>query len=107
MKLPGCAVRGSTERRMAGNPLPLLWQHDRVLDTGAILRQFDEAADEAVFVDLENGYYFPIDSRLHAFHDSERWALVVELVGYNPRSRAVLDVLHTLRQLLDLRQDRL
>ncbi len=64
------------------------------MDTAAILRQFDEAADEAVFVDLANGYYYPIDSRLHAFHDVGRWALVVELVGYSPRPRALIDVLH-------------
>lgn len=61
---------------------------------GAILEQFDAAADKAVFVDQENGYYYPIDSRLHAYRDAVRWALVVELVGYNPRARAVLDVLH-------------
>ncbi|MFE9694917.1 DUF7003 family protein [Micromonospora sp. NPDC005806] len=65
-----------------------------MVDVGAILEQFDVAADEAVFVDLENGYYYPIDSRLHAYHDATRWALVVELIGYNPRARAVLDVLH-------------
>ncbi|MET7808912.1 DUF7003 family protein [Micromonospora chersina] len=63
-------------------------------DVSAILEQFDAAADEAVFVDLGNGYYYPLDSRLHAYHDATRWALVVELVGYNPRARAVLDVLY-------------
>ncbi|MCW3816604.1 hypothetical protein ONA91_19345 [Micromonospora sp. DR5-3] len=65
-----------------------------MVDVGAILEQFDAAADEAVFVDLENGYYYPIDSRLHAYRDANRWALVVELVGYNRRAQAVLDVLH-------------
>ncbi|HEX5597356.1 MAG TPA: hypothetical protein VFX61_15265 [Micromonosporaceae bacterium] len=65
-----------------------------MVDVGAILEQFDAAADEAVFVDLANGYFYPIDSRLHAYHDATRWALVVELVGYWPRASAVLDVLH-------------
>jgi hypothetical protein len=70
------------------------WHHDRVVEFGAILEQFDGAAGDAVFVDLENGYYYPIDSRLHAYRGADRWALVVELVGYNPRARAVFDVLH-------------
>ncbi|HEX5597876.1 MAG TPA: hypothetical protein VFX61_17965, partial [Micromonosporaceae bacterium] len=65
-----------------------------MVDVDAILEQFDAAAHEAVFVDLENGYCYPIDSRLHAYHDATRWALVVELVGYWPRASAVLDVLH-------------
>jgi uncharacterized protein DUF7003 len=64
------------------------------VERGPILDQFDAAADEAVFVDLENGYYYPIDSRLHACCDATRWALVVELVGYMPRHGAVTDVLH-------------
>jgi hypothetical protein len=45
-----------------------------VLDVGAVRRQLDEAADEAAFVDLDNGYYFPIDGRIHVFHYGTHFA---------------------------------
>lgn len=60
----------------------------------SILAQFDSVAEDYRFPDLNHGYYFAIDARLHAYADRERWALVVETVGYNPRAGDVLDVLH-------------
>ena len=60
-----------------------------------ILRQFDESAESFTFPDLGHGYYFLIDARLHAYSDGNRWALIVEIVGYNPRAGNVVDVLHT------------
>jgi hypothetical protein len=59
-----------------------------------VLVQFDAAQADYVFPDLNHGYCYAIDCRLHAFGDSERWALVVETVGYNPRGGNVIDVLH-------------
>ncbi|MBT9255294.1 hypothetical protein KMZ30_06855 [Phycicoccus sp. KQZ13P-1] len=61
----------------------------------SILAQLDAAAEGFTFPDLGHGYYFAIDARLHAYADRDRWALVVETVGYNPRAGDVLDVLHT------------
>ncbi|ADU47400.1 DUF7003 family protein [Intrasporangium calvum] len=57
--------------------------------------QLDKSAEDFTFPDLGHGYYFAIDARLHAHSDPDRWALVVEVVGYNPRGGDVLDVLHT------------
>ena len=59
-----------------------------------ILEQFDAAAEECVFPDLENGYYHAVDVRLHAYGDGRRWALVVETLGYSPRAANLTDVLH-------------
>lgn len=66
---------------------------DKTVDS--ILAQLDAAAEGFTFPDLGHGYYFAIDARLHAYADRDRWALVVETVGYNPRAGDVLDVLHT------------
>jgi hypothetical protein len=48
-----------------------------------ILAQLDDAARECHFVDPEHPYYSAIDARLHTFRDDSRWALLIELVGYN------------------------
>ncbi|WP_230686581.1 DUF7003 family protein [Catellatospora vulcania] len=65
-----------------------------MITSDEVLAQLDRAAKGFDFPDLENGYYYAIDARLHAFRDDARWALVVELVGYNPRAANVIDVLH-------------
>lgn len=59
-----------------------------------VLEQLDAAAEELLFPDLNNGYYYAVDVRLHAYHDASRWALVIEAVGYSPRARNLTDVLH-------------
>ncbi|WP_370377976.1 hypothetical protein [Catenulispora sp. GAS73] len=61
----------------------------------AIQAQFTQAADNAEFPDFNNGYYYPVDARLHLMRDPGRWAMVVELLGYNPRGGNLLDVVHT------------
>jgi hypothetical protein len=60
-----------------------------------ILSQLDEAAREHHFADPEHPYYYAIDARMHVFRDEARWALLIELVGYNPRAGNVVDVVHT------------
>jgi hypothetical protein len=60
-----------------------------------ILEQLDACCRDFLFPDLNNGYYYAVDARLHAFRDDERWALTVETVGYNPRGVNLFDVLHT------------
>lgn len=59
-----------------------------------ILDQLDSAAEVFQFPDLDNGYYYAVDARLHGYHDAQRWALVVEAVGYSPRAANLTDVLH-------------
>lgn len=59
-----------------------------------ILAQLDRAAEEFRFADPEHAYSYAIDARLHAFRDDRRWALIIDLVGYNPRQVNVVDVLY-------------
>jgi hypothetical protein len=59
-----------------------------------VLAQLDAAQRDFLFPDLGHGYAFTIDCRLQAFGDGARWALVVEVVGYQPRAANVYDVLH-------------
>lgn len=68
----------------------------------SILAQLDESAQDFRFPDLEHGYSYTIDARLHGYADTERWALIVEVVGYNPRAGQVDDVLHTYGNCLTL-----
>ncbi|XBH22258.1 hypothetical protein V5R04_03250 [Jonesiaceae bacterium BS-20] len=65
-----------------------------VIDPAQILAQFDAASEDATFIDLDNGYAYTIDARLHVYSDGQRWALIGEVLGYNPRSGNVVDVLH-------------
>jgi hypothetical protein len=64
------------------------------MTTSSILGQFDLCADQAEFPDLDNGYYYPVDARIHLFGDRTRWAMVAELLGYNPRGGNLIDVVH-------------
>ncbi|AJE38857.1 DUF7003 family protein [Streptomyces nodosus] len=70
------------------------------MTTSSILGQFDLCADKAEFPDLANGYYYPVDARIHLFGDSTRWAVVAELLGYSPRSGNLIDVVHCLGNCL-------
>lgn len=54
------------------------------MTTSSILGQFDLCSDQSTFPDLLNGYYHPVDARIHLFGDSTRWAMVAELLGYCP-----------------------
>ncbi|MFD0403885.1 DUF7003 family protein [Kitasatospora sp. NPDC127116] len=64
------------------------------MTTSSILGQFDLCADKGEFPDLDNGYYYPVDARIHLLGDSTRWAVVAELLGYNPRGGNLIDVMH-------------
>lgn len=59
----------------------------------AILAQLDQGAEDYVFPMLDNGYYYPVDQRLHAYRDDTRWALIIETLGYNPRAGNLIDVI--------------
>ncbi|MFJ8110088.1 DUF7003 family protein [Streptomyces sp. NPDC096132] len=65
-----------------------------MMTTSSILGQFDLSTDQGTFPDLANGYVYPVAARLHLFGDATRWAMVVELAGYNPRDGNLADVLH-------------
>ncbi|MFF3946241.1 DUF7003 family protein [Streptomyces sp. NPDC001902] len=64
------------------------------MTTSSVVGQFDLCSDQSTFPDLSNGYYYPVDARIHLFGDSTRWAMVAELLGYCPRAGNVTDVVH-------------
>src|SRR5215813_168430 len=55
-------------------------------DSDEILSQLDGCAKEFAFPMLDNGYIYPVTTRLNAFRDDVRWALIIEVVGFNPRT---------------------
>lgn len=59
-----------------------------------ILAQLDDCAARFTFPMLNNGYVFPVDSRLRVFRDSDRWALAIECLGYSPRAGRLQNCLH-------------
>lgn len=66
-----------------------------------IFAPLDAALEDASFPNIGHPYSYPIDSRLHVFRDDSRWALLVEVVGYNPRSGGVVDIVHHFGKCLD------
>lgn len=67
-----------------------------------VLRELDEAARDFKFPGLDNGFIYPVDTRLHAFRDEARWALVIEVVGYDYRGSSLDDVVYVLGNCIDL-----
>lgn len=47
-----------------------------------ILEQLDECARAFTFPMLDNGYVYPADVRLSAYRDNTRWAIVIEVLGF-------------------------
>lgn len=50
-----------------------------------ILAQLDACAKDFNFPVLDNGYIYPVVSRLSVFGDFERWVIAIEVVGYHYR----------------------
>jgi len=50
-----------------------------------ILKQLDACARAFTFPMLDNGYVYLADTRLTAYRDGGRWALVIEVLGYGAR----------------------
>lgn len=50
-----------------------------------ILKQLDACARAFTFPMLDNGYVYLADTRLTAYRDETRWALVIEVLGYGAR----------------------
>ncbi len=51
-----------------------------------ILRQLDACAERFEFPMLDNGYVYLAETRLHAYRDADRWALIIEVLGANNRT---------------------
>lgn len=54
--------------------------------TEQILNILDAATAASEFPMLDNGYVYPIDVRLSAYADNERWAILIEVLGIMPRA---------------------
>lgn len=82
------------ELRRAGAPERALhrvqgrWGTKASFAAEEILAQLDEAAADHRFPMLDHPYVHAGDARLRAFRDPQRWAIVVEKIGYNPRAGA-------------------
>lgn len=48
-----------------------------------VLRQLDRCAQAFTFPILDNAYVYPADTRMTLFRDGGRWAMVVEVLGFN------------------------
>ncbi|HEY3492061.1 MAG TPA: hypothetical protein VGK43_03855, partial [Solirubrobacterales bacterium] len=48
-----------------------------------ILAQLDDCADAFTFPILDNAYVYPADTRMTLFRDETRWAILIEVLGFN------------------------
>ena len=48
-----------------------------------ILEQLDRCAEAFTFPILDNAYVYPADTRMTLFRDETRWAMVIEVLGFN------------------------
>jgi hypothetical protein len=48
-----------------------------------ILDQLDRCATAYTFPILDNAYVYPADTRMTLFRDPERWAILIEVLGFN------------------------
>ncbi|MGW4461852.1 DUF7003 family protein [Micromonospora sp. NPDC004704] len=65
-----------------------------------ILAVFDRAAERGRFREPGNPRSYQIATRLRAFSDSVRWALVIEAVGHDARAANVVDIMDALGNCL-------
>jgi hypothetical protein len=49
----------------------------------AILAQLNRCAEAFTFPTLDNAYVYPADTRMTLFRDEIRWAVVIEVLGFN------------------------
>ncbi|RMB62767.1 hypothetical protein EAX61_04100 [Dokdonia sinensis] len=69
-----------------------------------ILEQLDRCANDFTFPMLDNGYIYPVHSKLSAYRDGNRWALIIEVIGFNYRSgghNGISNCLHTYGNCID------
>lgn len=67
-----------------------------------VLAQWDQAAEDFRFPDLGHVCSYLVDARLRLYADPGRWAMVVDIVGYNPRSGNLVDVVHVFGNCLTI-----
>ena len=50
-----------------------------------ILEQLNQCNSDYTFPTLDNGYIYPAGTKLTAYRDDKRWALIIEAIGFNYR----------------------
>lgn len=66
--------------------------------------QLDQCAKDFTFPMLDNGVIYPVDSRMTVYRDDFRWALIIEVVGFNYRGGGhygISNCLHIFGNCLD------
>jgi len=69
-----------------------------------ILKQLDKCAEDYTFPMLDNGYVHPVHSKLSAYRDENRWALVIEAIGFSYRGgghNGITNCLHIYGNCID------
>lgn len=69
-----------------------------------ILTQLDNCASDYIFPMLDNGYVYPVTSKLSSYRDDQRWVIVIEVFGYNYRggvSDGISNCLHVFGNCID------
>jgi hypothetical protein len=51
-----------------------------------ILHKLDVCAQASAFPNLDHGYIYLADTRLSAYGNRKCWAVIIEILGYNPRA---------------------
>ncbi len=59
-----------------------------------ILSQLDACAAEMRFPMLDNGYVYLGDVRLSGYADDRHWALLIEVLGFNPRADGIRNAIY-------------
>jgi len=57
-----------------------------------ILNQLDHCARAGQFPMLDNGHLYLADTRLSAYRNDHDWALIIEVIGFNPRTGGVYGI---------------
>src|SRR5205823_1567424 len=63
--------------RMTNNQMP-------TLTAGHVLDELAEHVDACTFPILDNIFVYPAATRLSAYSDRRHWALLIEVLGFNP-----------------------
>lgn len=50
-----------------------------------IINQLNQCARDFTFPMLDNGYVYPVESRMTIYRDDFRWAIIIEIVGFSYR----------------------
>jgi hypothetical protein len=69
-----------------------------------ILRQLDKCADDFTFPMLDNGYIYPVTSKLTAYRDEKSWVLIIEVIGFSYRGgghNGINNCLHVFGNCID------